>query len=408
MNFRKTKHLVFVNDFLSLGGINVFISSLVRLIKKKYATQFECTLVVGKKRKEVQPRLLRDDFLKKELFFLKFNKRWQRLLEIPIAAFWTSFRLHGRKKIDCLILNNTKSSFLIAPWARIKHIPALLHCHNIPAQDIYFNDIERLNGFKKLKAILRAFCLWVMQAWVIFWVKRIIVFSRFQKKQLSRFFPLCWNKIIISRFGVDTRFFRPSNNRSALKKKIGFSSSELLVFYLGRFEPNKGLSLFLESLKRLKGLGLPMRVIIAGPEDEFLPQIKKQVVRLKLKNVIFLGKLEGKKKIAFLQAADLLVIPSVGVETFSLTALEALSCGTPVVANPVGGIEEILSRVGRRWGNGRFLITQKTTPLAFSRTTTQVLKLGSRQRKHLRKICRQTIVIDFDLDKKGEKLIKLY
>jgi len=88
--------------------------------------------------------------------------------------------------------------------------------------------------------------------------------------------------------------------------------------------------------------------------------------------------------------------------------LEALSCGTPVVANPVGGIEEILSRVGRRWGNGRFLITQKTTPLAFSRTTTQVLKLGSRQRKHLRKICRQTIVIDFDLDKKGEKLIKLY
>ena len=56
----------------------------------------------------------------------------------------------------------------------------------------------------------------------------------------------------------------------------------------------------------------------------------------------FLGYVSGRQKIALVQQASVVVVPSL-LEAFGIVALEALSCGRPVVASRVGGLQEIVS-----------------------------------------------------------------
>ena len=55
-----------------------------------------------------------------------------------------------------------------------------------------------------------------------------------------------------------------------------------------------------------------------------------------------LGPLGLARKRRFLAAASCLVVPSLAAETSSLVAMEALACGTPVIARPVGALPDIV------------------------------------------------------------------
>jgi len=138
------------------------------------------------------------------------------------------------------------------------------------------------------------------------------------------------NKIRRLPNGVDVKKFHPS------KEKI----DDLLLF-VGRIATVKGLHVLLKSLRYLRR---PVHLVIIGPPDYGFEAISKLINKENergLHEVTYLGILEMEDVIKWYQRASIFIHPSL-FEIFPVTDLEALSCGTPVVATNVGGIPEIV------------------------------------------------------------------
>jgi glycosyltransferase involved in cell wall biosynthesis len=119
--------------------------------------------------------------------------------------------------------------------------------------------------------------------------------------------------------GVDTRIFHPSEERAKLRAELGVAASQPLFLFVGRFVEKKGLHVLRELAARLTHA----RWIFAGwgpldPQSWSLP------------NVTVVRDRSGAQLASLYQAADLLVLPSVG-EGFPLVVQEAMACGTPAL-----------------------------------------------------------------------------
>jgi glycosyltransferase involved in cell wall biosynthesis len=133
--------------------------------------------------------------------------------------------------------------------------------------------------------------------------------------------------------GIDTNFFKPGNHKE-----------ENLLLYVGRISELKGLHILIKALEFLKK---SVRLVIIGPPDwdakyyqELLGLIEKENMKGRHK-IKYLGAMEQSEIVGWYQKASILILPSFA-EGFPVTILEALSCQTPVVATPVGGVPEII------------------------------------------------------------------
>lgn len=156
---------------------------------------------------------------------------------------------------------------------------------------------------------------------------------------------------------VDTDRFRPATatERSALRAAYGVGDDRVVVAFAGRLSREKGLSELLDAWRTLTEHGwrdgpagadtrMPL-LVVAGPDMpghawDLGASARAFVAQHGLDaSVRFVGPL---KDVAPLyQAADVAVVPS-HFEALGLSALEALACGTPVIASAVGGLLDFM------------------------------------------------------------------
>ncbi len=156
-------------------------------------------------------------------------------------------------------------------------------------------------------------------------------------------------KITIIPPGVDLSRFYPISSDEA-KEAIGVPPCESMVLYVGRIEPLKGLDTLIEAIALMRAKGKINEstfclAVIGGEPDLDSNDIDAEMARLKElcrshgldELVTFLGKRDQDTLPYYYSAAEAVVVPS-HYESFGMVALEAMACGTPVVASQVGGL----------------------------------------------------------------------
>jgi D-inositol-3-phosphate glycosyltransferase len=125
---------------------------------------------------------------------------------------------------------------------------------------------------------------------------------------------------------------------------LGISALDHVVLYVGRFDQLKGLERLLEAMTLLRHRPNIKLVIVGGDggDDPESKRLRDLCEARKIKSQVhFCGAVDHENVPAFYSAADGLIIPSL-YESFSLVALEALACGTPIIATKVGATERLI------------------------------------------------------------------
>ena len=153
--------------------------------------------------------------------------------------------------------------------------------------------------------------------------------------------------IVIAPNGLNlAEFSKPSDLDSPIDTPLvkGLSKNALRLLFLGRIHPKKGLDLLLPAWAKLSSQTKDWQLVIAGPDEQgHLAQVRDLARSLGLEQqIIFTGPVSGPAKISLLHSSDLFVLPSYS-EGFSMSLLEAMACGLPVIATTACNFPEILS-----------------------------------------------------------------
>jgi len=178
---------------------------------------------------------------------------------------------------------------------------------------------------------------------------RIVAGSPLDKAQTVWHYGADPHKIAVIPPGVDLTRFRPIGPLEA-KSFIDVPPEKRMVLFVGRIEPLKGIDTLLRAMKRVaeecggcEGLTV---AIVGGDPAVPLEQMSAEMARLhRLRAelgieelVTFLGKRDQDLLPYYYSAAEVVVMPS-HYESFGMVALEAMACGTPVIASRVGGLK---------------------------------------------------------------------
>lgn len=202
---------------------------------------------------------------------------------------------------------------------------------NVPVISTFhgFVDIE---SHEKLYA-LKSKIISLGSQKIVFVSKRLLGYYVNQKRM-----PL--SKSIVIHNGVDISVFKP-NRDDSVRNKLGLESEHMLVGAIGNIRPAKGYEYLLEAARLAIDRMPQIRFVIAGEgAGGIYSDLLESRSRLGLeKHVIFLGFVSETCKL--LNNLDLFVLSSVS-EGFSISTIEAMACGVPVVVTQSGGPEEII------------------------------------------------------------------
>jgi len=155
-------------------------------------------------------------------------------------------------------------------------------------------------------------------------------------------------KIAVVPCGVDLGVFYPQPQQEA-RRILGLPPDRRVVLFVGRIEPLKGIDILLRALA-LVAAGTAEQddlslIVVGGAPGAGAVEVQRELARLdRLRAelgiehlVTFQGAQNQDTLVYYYAAADVVVVPS-HYESFGMVALEAMACGTPVIASKVGGL----------------------------------------------------------------------
>lgn len=166
--------------------------------------------------------------------------------------------------------------------------------------------------------------------------------SSYYKRHISRTCEI-YPPIDQARFG--------QRDPSELRARLEVDEKTKAVGFVGRMVAEKGLEYLLCSIPLLENRLDDFVVLVAGEHSKVAGGSVKQDLDALIEKfpgrVKILGHLSFNDLIAFYNLIDVLVLPSVDpLEAFGMVQVEAMLCGTPVVASDMPGVRAVVSRTG--------------------------------------------------------------
>ncbi|WP_083420770.1 glycosyltransferase family 4 protein [Curtobacterium sp. MCBA15_009] len=146
--------------------------------------------------------------------------------------------------------------------------------------------------------------------------------------------------------GVDVETFRPADpeERRQLRRGLGIAEHETVCIVPRRWAPSKGVLYAARAMSsHAWPAGVSMLFVGAGESDfpEYAAEIRTSLARAR-SHVSVVDSVDALGMAEHLRASDICLIPSL-LEATSLSALESMASGLPIVATDVGGLPELVS-----------------------------------------------------------------
>lgn len=170
--------------------------------------------------------------------------------------------------------------------------------------------------------------------------QNIVFVSERLRKHFIHKFGISEKKSVTIYNGVDTSVFRPKRNES-LRRELGLSSKNVLVGAVGNIRPAKGYHTLLKAAKLVRNKHPECKFAVIGEgSGGLLNELYSLRQSLQLEeHFTFLGFRGDIPQI--MNNFDIFVLPSIS-EGFSISTVEAMACGVPVIVTRSGGPEEII------------------------------------------------------------------
>ncbi|MAI06841.1 MAG: glycosyl transferase family 1 [Alphaproteobacteria bacterium TMED87] len=160
--------------------------------------------------------------------------------------------------------------------------------------------------------------------------------------------------------GVNRSVFNPSMRNIKWRKTLGISDNDIVVGFVGRLVLEKGLDVFVETIKYIENRGINHKILIVGEGPE------RYALQKRLPKAIFTGFLEGNDLAKAYASSDIFFNPS-QTETFGNVTLEAMASGLPCLcANATGSRSLVVN------GQNGYLIDPNNVPL-YAQTLTKMI-----------------------------------
>lgn len=318
------KSLLLVTPFFrpNVGGVETRLDGLTKALSKKDISVSVVTF---------QPLITRNvkgkSFEKVENISI-WRHRWvggdlfHKLLEYPILEtlylvpiiFWHVFWFltqHKIKVIHAAGLNATLACVLLKKIFGFRLVSSTHALYNFKEKSL----------FSKVVRVVMNQC------------DAILAIGEASRKELT-FIGIDSSKIFLQPTWVNLDVFKPLNVKKC-KKELKLEGG-FVAGFVGRLNENKGVGLVLKLAGKFKDLTFVF--VGTGPAEK---EVRKtsQVVG---SNVKFFGKIENYDLPKYYNAMDLFLAPALYPEGYTRSAVEALSCGVPVLASDMGCLPEIV------------------------------------------------------------------
>lgn len=239
---------------------------------------------------------------------------------IPFPRLWTHWRFRQALRRDHPDVTFIPSHVLPFGLA----LPSVVTIHDV--------------GHRHLPKTYTRRARWYLEATTRYAARRanrLIAVSQSTADDLTRFYGVPGGRIAVVHSGVDPRF-RPQSPQAVADVTRRLQLDEPYFVYVGRNHPRKNLPLLRRAFGAARRAGLPAQLVLAGPGHD--PASSED-------GIVVLHYVPPDDLPALYAGAIAMVLPS-RFEGFGFPALEAMRCGTAVIASNAGALPEIVGSAG--------------------------------------------------------------
>ena len=239
-------------------------------------------------------------------------------------------RLHRflwREPYDIVHTHTSKGGFVGRLAARLAGVPVIVHT----AHGFAFHESSPTSSRVLYTALERIASRWC---------DRIVSVSEFHRKWAIELGMCVPRKIIAIPNGIAELGRNREVGLAELRRQLGAQHGDLLILSIARLAPDKGLEYLIEAAAMLPHTGHRIQIVIAG-DGPARERLEQQVRNLRVGDRLrFVGFRQDVGDL--LAACDVVILPSLR-EGLSISLLEAMAAGKPIIATSIGSQREVAS-----------------------------------------------------------------
>jgi glycosyltransferase involved in cell wall biosynthesis len=254
-------------------------------------------------------------------------------IEYQLRALLTLLR--RRRRLDVIHVHSEPEFALPARLVARKVV--------LSYDNFYFRGGRASPLYRTYRHLLRAFDL-------------LLPCSDYCRTESARLWRLPPERMTVCYCGVNAEEFRPDKLAGWTERKA-LDAAGPVILYVGRICNQKGTDTLLAAYREVRASRPDAKLVLVGPFERFEAQDSRTDDtwrrRIRAVDALHLGAVHDRRLRGLYNAADIFVMPTTELEMFGMAVVEALACGTPVVASDHGGLKETApERCGSRFRPG--------------------------------------------------------